>query len=57
MLFQKYNEHAEPLFKQLNILDFDKLITIGTFMWQIKAMLFLKPYPSYLKENIERLGR
>lgn len=57
MLFQKYNEHAEPLFKQLNILDFDKLLTIGTFMWQIKTMLFLKPYPSYLKENIERLGR
>ena len=37
MLFRKFNDPTEPLFKELNILDFDSqhdLIT-GKFMWKV----------------------
>ena len=38
ILFKKYNDHTEPLFRHLNILNFEKsrLLSFGKFMWQIK---------------------
>ena len=37
MLFRKFNDPTEPLFKELNILDFDSQhnLIIGKFMWQV----------------------
>ena len=37
MLFRKFNDPTEPLFKELNILDFASQhnLIIGKFMWQV----------------------
>ena len=37
MLFKKFNDSTELLFKELNILDFDSQhnLIIGKFMWQV----------------------
>ena len=37
MLFRKFNDSTKPLFKELNILEFDnqQSLIIGKFMWQV----------------------
>ena len=53
MLFKKYNEHTEPLFKELDTLDFDKskLLAISKFIWQIKNNIIPETISKLFKEK------
>ena len=50
-MFKKYNEHTEPLFKELYILDFgkSKLLVISKFVWQIKSNIILETISKLFK--------
>ena len=56
--FKKYNEHTEPLFKELNILDFDKskLLAIRKFMWQIKNNIIPETISKLFNEKDRTYG-
>ena len=61
MLFRKFNDPTEPLFKELNILDFDSQhnLIIGKFMWHneitrnISQLFHVKNRFTGLENNIK----